>query len=69
MMCHHRMASLVSLIHDESPSRCPLAGPCTASVERFYDAPLVANLTCDGATLSFTAWNAFKQQGALHYIA
>ena len=42
------------------------------SPQRFYEAPLVANVSCsvhtsddDGytTTLRFTAWNSFKQQG------
>ena len=52
-----------------SSGRACDADPCTVdgtwlmySVERFYTAPLVANLTCEGGALaSFTTWNTYKQ--------
>ena len=47
------------------------ASPCSVdgtwllySVEKFYTAPLIANVTCDGDALAFLAWDTYKATSA-----
>jgi len=39
----------------------PGGGWYAYSIERVYEAPIVANVRCDGRTITFDAYNTFKQ--------
>ena len=44
-----------------SENRDDVGGWYSYSIERVYEAPIIANVVCDGKTITFDAYNTFKQ--------